>query len=133
MWNRRNQEAAQRFAERRQREDEAPRLAALIPELEDLRLDVREGGARAESTNAEGSHIRRIVVASAPALFLITCHDTNCRDGGHDLTYPVMQALRARKTNFSGESACQGQTGSANCQRVLRFVGTAAYRDPARK
>src|SRR5258706_6638946 len=118
MWRRRNQEAAQRFADRRQREDEAPRLAAVIPNLESLRLDIQEGTSGL--SNPEASHIRRIVVEQAPALFLITCHDTQCKEGGHDVTYAVMSALRSHKLRFEGEDNCPGMVGSANCQRVLR-------------
>ena len=37
---RRNTEAAQRHADRRRREDEAPRLAQAVPGLESLRLEI---------------------------------------------------------------------------------------------
>lgn len=121
-------EAAQRFAERKRRQDEAPRLITVIPALESLRLDVEE--RRAGFALAEATHIRRIVVENAPALFELTCQDTSCNDGGHDLTAVVMRALRARETKFQGEDVCRGRVGTAavECGRVLRFVGTATYR-----
>ncbi len=127
MWGRRDFEAGQRFAERRQRENEAPRLSEVVPALETLRLEVQEGTTESASASSEGSHIRHIVVAHAPALFVITCHHAYCKDGGHDLTHLIMRALRSGQTHFEGEHACDGQVGSSNCQRVLRFVGTATY------
>lgn len=71
--------------------------------------------------------MRRIVVSTAPALFFITCHDPQCRDGGHDLTAVVMRALRARQPRFESVDRCQGRIGSADCQRAIRVVGTAEY------
>lgn len=125
MW-RRNQEAAQRFAERRQREDDAPRLAAVVPSLETLRLEVQE--SRSGISNPEASHIRHIVVAHAPALFVVPCHDAQCKDGGHDVTSEIMHALRSHLPRFEGEDACPGSVGTANCARVLRYVAVATYR-----
>jgi hypothetical protein len=130
MW-RRNQEAAQRFAERRQREDDAVRLSATVPGLESLRLEMQE--SRSGISNPEASHIRRIVVSSAPALFVLPCHDTQCKEGGHDITADILSALRARKLRFEGEDPCSGVVGSANCQRILRYVGVATYTDAAQR
>ena len=59
-------EAAERFAERRRREEEAPRLATEIPALESLRLNVEERRAPGGSMS-EAAHVRRIVVERAPA------------------------------------------------------------------
>jgi hypothetical protein len=124
----RDKGAAQRYNDRRQREDAAPRLSALIPELETLRLVLREGSASDAGANPEGSHVRPIVVATAPALFFVTCHDTACKEGGHDLTHDVMQALRAHRQQFEGQSSCNGALGSTECRRVLRFTATATYK-----
>jgi hypothetical protein len=122
----RDPEAARRFAERRQREDEAPRLAAAFPQLESLSIRVLEGSPG--MTNPEGSHTRRIQVATAPALFVLPCGDSQCKDGGHELTSQVLSALRSNKREFEGEDACRGVTGSAECRRVLRYVAVATYR-----
>ena len=124
--NRRFSEAAQRAAERRQREDEAPRLLEKVPNLESLKLDVEERSAGASVP--EATHIRRIVVEHAPALFAIPCTDHACRDGGHDLTLQIMHALRANETEFTGEDACNGHLGPSSCRRVLKFVAHATYR-----
>src|SRR6187200_1673863 len=104
----RNGDAARRYAERKKREDDAPRLTEVVPHLESLRLEVQLGTSADPGANPEGSHIRRIVVASAPALFVITCHDKACKDGGHDVTSLIMQALRARKPQFEGQNPCMG-------------------------
>jgi len=122
----RNLEAAQRAAERRRRENEAPRLQELVPELETLRFEIEEH--RAGIVLPESTHIRRVSVEHAPALFEIPCLDSWCKQGGHDITNAVLRALRTRSERFEGEHACTGRTGGADCQRVLRFVGIATYR-----
>ena len=124
--NRRFSEAAQRAAERRKREDEAPRLREKVSNLEtlELRVEERSGG----SGVPDATHVRRIVVEHAPALFAIPCSDRACKDGGHDLTVQIMNSLRAREIEFEGEDACYGQLGVSACRRVMRFVAHATYR-----
>lgn len=122
----RQREAAERFAERRRRENEAGRLLTLVPRLESLRFEIEE--RRAGSAIVQSAHVRPIVVAGAPALFIFPCQDSSCRDGGHDLTSVVCRSLRNGMERFEGEDPCRGQTGSADCSRVLRFVATATYR-----
>jgi hypothetical protein len=123
---RRNSEAVQRAAERRRREDSAPRLSTEVPTLESLRLEVEEW--RADGHAPDSKHIRRVVVGSAPALFLIACGDSRCKDGGHDLTSDVMRHLRAGEHDFEGQSVCHGQTGTATCGRILRYRAVADHR-----
>jgi hypothetical protein len=120
----RNSEAARRFAERRTREDNAPRLHHEVPELLSLDLSLSESK---ESTSANVEHVRRVVVASAPAYFEVPCTDPSCNDGGHDLTQAVMHGLRQKSVSFEGEDACFGSTGAAACGRVLHFRATASY------
>ena len=123
MNQRRNNPAAERFAERRVREDEAPRLSAQAPDLADLRLAIAERAGTGVT-----KHVRRVLVDRAPALFLVPCGDPRCVDGGHDLTNAVMRALRGRETAFDGDDACSGSLGPSACQRVLHFDATASYR-----
>lgn len=123
----RNFEAAQRAADRRKREDDAERLAAVVPKLESLRLDIEE--RRGEVSLPESAHIKRVSVPHAPALFEIPCLDSWCKEGGHDVTAEVLRHLRAGATHFEGEHSCSGRSGTAECQRVMRYVGTATYRD----
>lgn len=128
MMKRRDSEAAQRFAERRQREDEAPRLLKLIPNLTELKLELQEKRNLGELT--EASHTRRIVVGRAPALFVLPCLDSSCRDGGHDLTHAILRGLRGGETRFIGSDVCHGVLGSlgtAECGRVLNYVVEATY------
>jgi hypothetical protein len=120
---RRNSPAALRFAERRQREDEAPRLSAEAPDLLSLRLEVDEQGS-----SAQPRYIRRIVIHTAPALFFLPCGDPRCVDGGHDVTATVMRALRAHCQTFDGTDDCSGSVGSSACARVVRFDAVAEYR-----
>jgi hypothetical protein len=121
--NRRYSPQAQRFAERRRREDEAPRLRDQVPDLLSLRLDIEDGLAVGGN-----KHIRRVVVDNAPALFLVPCGDPRCADGEHDLTTVVMHALRTHEKSFRGEDPCPGSVGTSACSRVLRFDATAEYR-----
>jgi hypothetical protein len=123
---RRNPEVARRLAERRQREDDAPRLSAAVPKLESLGIRVHEGNPGI--SNPAGSHTRRVVVATAPALFVVPCGDSQCQGGGHELTNELLAGLRAQKVQFEGEVACRGAIGGSECRRVLRYVATASYR-----
>ena len=115
--------AALRFAERRQREDSAPRLSTEAPFLLSLRLEIEEQGS-----SAQPRYIRRIMVDTAPALFFFPCGDPRCVDGGHDVTAAIMSALRARSVAFDGTDDCLGSVGSATCSRVVRFGAVAEYR-----
>lgn len=123
---RRNNEAAERHAERRRREDEAPRLLATVPNLDSLKLQLQE--AKGDVSVAETGHIRHVVVAHAPLLFEMPCRDSACKDGGHDITAAITRALRAGETHFQGEHACTGYVGDSPCQRVLRYTATATYK-----
>lgn len=77
---------------------------------------------------AGGTHIRRIVVERAPALFELPCGDRSCKDGGHDLTHAILTELQHGTTRFEGENHCSGYLGGAPCGSVLRYVGVATYR-----
>jgi hypothetical protein len=118
--------AAARAAERRERENSAPRLSTEVPNLTTLRLEVEERSAT--SSALQPKYTRFIMVSSAPALFLLPCGDTHCIDGGHDVTGTIMNALRGGKTRFEGEDECRGSIGTSYCARVLHFQGAAEYR-----
>ena len=124
MW-RQNREATLRTAERRQREDDAPRLTEAVPALQGLRLEVLEHSS--SISHPQHTHVRHVVVASAPALFVMPCHDTQCKDGGHDLTQEILAALSRRNAHFKGEDVCRGMVGSAGCSRTLGYVAVATY------
>jgi hypothetical protein len=117
--------ATRRAAARREREDQAPRLAETLPAVSSLNLEI---GERVSELGAEVVYIRRVVMAAAPAHFEIPCGDPSCDDGGHDLTNAIMRALRAHEESFTGEDACHGTVRTAQCQRVLRYTGAASYR-----
>jgi hypothetical protein len=123
MRSRKNSPQAQRFAERRRREDDAPRLRERVPSLVSLQLDIED-----RSSVADGSgHIRRVVIDHAPALFVLPCSDPRCADGEHDLTSMVMNALLSQETSFHGEDPCMGSVGPSACSRILHFDAVAAY------
>jgi hypothetical protein len=119
---RRNSVAALRFAERRRREDDAPRLSDQVPGLTSLEFVIEE---RSGMTGTK--HIRRFMVDRAPALFLVPCGDPRCTDGEHDLTTSVMYSLRARERSFRGTDDCTGSIGTSVCGRVVTFDATAEY------
>ena len=122
----RHSEIAMRAAERRRREDEAPRLATRVPLLESLRLEIEE--RRPGAVSADVQHVKRVPVESAPALFDLTCCDRSCKDGGHDITRAIMMELERGSTDFEGEDTCHGALGSAQCSRILRYKAFASYR-----
>ena len=97
----------------------------MVPSLQGLRLQVLERSPGI--SHPEHSHVRHVVVASAPALFVVPCHDTQCKDGGHDLTQEILGALKRRNARFEGEDICRGTVGSASCSRILGYVGVATY------
>jgi hypothetical protein len=125
-FRRRKTEAAERFAERRRREDAAPRLKDRAPELESLRLEIEE--LHDTSDTARAKHVRHIVVEHAPALFVFPCGDPSCEGGGYDVTDAVMRALDSHAEHFTAEDHCYGSVGSASCARTLRVNGTATYK-----
>ena len=124
MTNSRSREAAQRFADRRKREDDAPRLSSEIPKLATLRLAVEE--RRATVTAAESKHLRHVIVNRAPALFIIPCGDPSC-DGGATTDDPIMRELRAHRT-ASRSTTSASATRTSRCGRNVHAVGTATYR-----
>src|SRR6185436_8702161 len=109
-----------------QREDDAGRLPDRVPSLESLKIEISE--KHAGGTQAGVSHIRRIVVETAPAMFVLPCGDPRCKDGGHDLTNVILPSLEQGQTSFEGDDGCYGALGSAQCSRVLHYVATATYR-----
>jgi len=123
MNSRKHSVQALRFAERRRREDEAPRLHEEVPALVSLQLDVEDRAG----VFGGSSHTRRIVVERAPALFLVPCGDPRCGGDEHDLTSDVMRALRYRETSFQGEDECRGSLGLGACSRILKFNAVATY------
>ena len=86
-------------------------------------MSERKGEADAEMT-----HVRRVVVASAPAHFEIPCGDTSCDGGGHELTHVIMRALRSRVPRIEGDDVCHGSVRSSHCGRILRYAAVATYR-----
>jgi hypothetical protein len=117
-----NQKKIQLSAERRQREDEAPRLADDVPSLFALQIAIVE-----QFATGTAKHRKHIIVSRAPALFLISCGDERCAEGGHDITYPVMHALRTHQLSSEGGNACCGSTGSAPCGRTIHYEMSAQY------
>lgn len=123
---RRGRAAQERVNERRKREDESPRLAQVAPHLESLKLELSE--KRGDIGIAEATHIKRVVVEHAPALFLLPCGESSCRDGGHDITRAVMRGIEQKSTTYEGDDPCGGQTGTAPCARTLVFTAHATYK-----
>ena len=122
----RNSEAALRFAERRRREDAAPRLREVVPALATLRLEIDE--RRGTAGTGDPKHVRLVVVDSAAAMFNVPCGDHACRDGGHDLTDAVLRALKSGAPRLELEDTCHGSIGTASCGAVMHLVLTATYR-----
>lgn len=128
MQNRRRQTEATLLAiERRQREDDAPRLKHEVHRLAELNLVIDE--YQPGSVVLVARHTRRIVIDRAPAMFEMPCTEDRCRGGGFDLTHDVMRALRSRQTEFEGQDTCAGELGAGRCGRILHYVAHAKYSD----
>lgn len=123
--NRKPNAGALRSAERRKREGEAPRLAHQAPGLKTLRIEIVE-----HLPTGTSKHVKLVVVAHAPALFVIPCGDADCHDGDHDLTREVMLALRSKTEESSGESSCQGSIRGGYCNRRISYRVSAVYVSP---
>ncbi len=117
--------SAQRFAARRQQENEAPRLTSEVPQLRSLRLAIEERSIGFMVSTPR--YLRHIMVGSAPALFLLPCGDPRCSEGGHDVTGEVMSALRSRRPTFKGQHECHGAVGTIPCPRVVHYEAQAEY------
>jgi hypothetical protein len=123
--SRRVSPGAERYAERKQREDEAPRLSTQVAELVSLRLDIVD---QPSGGGPQIKYARKIVIENAPALFLLPCGDPRCTDSGHDITHAVMRALHNHETEFKGDDPCTGTLGLGTCNRILHFKGEAEYK-----
>jgi len=97
-------------------------LKTLVPKLASLQIAVCE-----EHAGGSSKHLKHVVVDRAPALFIIPCGDSNCLDGGHDLTNEIMSSLRSHTASAAGDSGCGGMTGSAPCARRIHYDLTAVY------
>lgn len=115
--------AAQLSSERRQREDQAPRLLERVPGLVSLQLEFVEDVAASTT-----KHRKHVIVARAPALFFVPCGDKTCVGGGHDITEEVMQSLHDGHTRVAGQHVCGGQAGTVPCSGRLRYETSAVFR-----
>jgi hypothetical protein len=114
--------AAKRSLERREAEDDAPRLTSSVPSLRSARIQITE-----LTPTGSTNYIKHVIVARAPALFLVPCGDSSCQDGGHDITPSIMSAFRRQLLSFEGEDSCPGTCGTASCGRSIRYQLTAEY------
>jgi hypothetical protein len=112
-------------SERWERENAAPRLKQLVPEIEALRLSMVEnrGGYPVNGTR----RVQHVMVNTASTLFEIPCSESACQGGGHDLTHTVGPRLRHRRSEFSGSSECTGAIGGHGCDRRLEYSFEAKY------
>lgn len=86
-----------------------------------------EGGGSV--TGSEVAHTRTVIVERAPALFVIPCHDSACRDGGYDITNEMLRGLRSKQSEIEGENRCMGSIGNGgSCTRILKFKAISTYR-----
>lgn len=129
--NQRYSERASEAQDRRDREDTATRLITVVPGIRSLALEIREFRGAGDGTVPLVSYRKLVVVDRAPALFEIRCSDTDCSDGGHDLTRAIMAALKEQTTDFKGRDICFGLRRNESCGRRLEYHVTATYDDAA--
>lgn len=109
-----------------QREDAAPRLAAEVPELLTLSLQLRN--CTEEAALPGRSRTQHVIVERAAALFEVACVEPKCESGGFDVTSDVLHALRHRKETLEGTANCGGSVGQGYCRCTLVYVMKATYR-----
>ena len=68
----------------------------------------------------------------AKSVFRFNCPNTECVRGDFDLTEPLADAVKARKTSVTGEMICQGWRSrttidTVHCHNVLRYKLTLSY------
>jgi hypothetical protein len=113
-------------SDRWERENAAPRLKQVVPELESLRLSLVENRGGYPITGTR--RVQHVMVDSASTLFEIPCSESSCQGGGHDLTHTVFPRLRHRRPEFSGSSECTGAIGGGHpCTRSLEYSFEAKY------
>lgn len=122
LHRKKNSATAQRAADRREREELAPRLVTSVPTLQTLRISIEDRYPLGVT-----KHVRHVMVGRAPALFVIACGDSSCDSEGHDITSEVMRALFARSESLTSESRCDGNVGTAQCSRTMHFTIQAVY------
>lgn len=117
--------------ERWVREDAAPRLSTVIPQLSQLRLNVRE---MREGHPIQGTtSVRHVVVTRASTLFEFACSEPKCEGGGYDATDEILSGLRRGEREFQGTCDCPGNVLERPCQRVLEFTVQAEYVTPPKE
>jgi hypothetical protein len=114
--------------ERWQREDESNRLSTEVRHLSTLKITIEEW--RGDQHISGARYTKHVMVSSAPARFEVPCGEPRCQDGGHDITYEMMRALKDRQATIEGQSDCRGALGEMPCDRVVRFVALATYTPP---
>lgn len=116
--------AARRQA-RRERDAASARLRDRVPGLRALHFEIQvsQGGEEIQTAR----HVKRFVVAQAPASFVLDCTDPSCRGGGHDLTERVLAELDAGRERFESQDPCRGRSSDRECGRVLRVTAIASY------
>jgi hypothetical protein len=114
--------SAARREDRLLQEAGAARLRKEVPSLSTLRIAVTELG-----TLAHQKHLKHVMVGSAPALFIFHCGDKLCDSSGHDVTSTILYSLRALRTEFTGQHACDGTVGCSPCRRSIEFRAFAVY------
>ena len=112
--------------DRWEREDAAPRLKQLVPELESLRVSLVENRGAYSITGTK--RVQHVKVDTASTHFEIPCGESSCQGGGHDLSQTLTPRLRNRKVEFSGSSECNGAIGGGHpCARRLEYSFEAKY------
>jgi hypothetical protein len=111
--------------ERWDRENAAPRLKELVPNLKSLRLSLVEHRAGRELGGTRRT--QHVVVDTASTRFEVPCGESGCTGGGHDLTSSASAQLRQQQRTFSGSSDCQGYVKDRPCDRRLEYSFVAEY------
>jgi len=121
MWK----EAGSNRRERWDRENAAPRLKELVPNLKSLRWSLVE--QRAGRDLGGTRRTQHVIVDKASARFEVPCGESGCTGGGHDVSNATCSQLRQQQHAFGGTSDCQGYVKDRPCDRRLEYSFVAEY------
>jgi hypothetical protein len=112
------------------RVEASPTLAQAFPDLKSMTVEL--GFYDAEGRSCRSQIKYTVNLEHARSVFRFGCENTECVQGGFDLSGAVAQAVTNRSTAVSGEFSCRGwlsryTINQVPCGKVLRYKITLAY------
>lgn len=107
----------------------APTLETAFPAIAEVAVELRFMLASGQPHSSPHSRIFR---PDMQAFFQFQCPERACMDGGFDLTQPVTEALKSRKTVLRTVACCAGRKSGETCGLELHFSVLARRHESAK-